>query len=79
MFWKPVPDSGASIKFTRFPEERGPNRLRGHSADTPKVKFGETHAKLLQILAHPTRFERVTFAFGGQRDPFSTGRVRPVL
>jgi hypothetical protein len=38
MFWKPVPDSGASIKFTRFPEERGPNRLRGHSADTPKVK-----------------------------------------
>jgi len=22
--------------------------------------------KLLKLLAHPTRFERVTFAFGGQ-------------
>jgi hypothetical protein len=28
-----------------------------------KLKFG----KYLLSLAHPTRFERVTFAFGGQR------------
>jgi hypothetical protein len=47
----PVPDG--------YREERRENGLRGHSADSD-VREGRK-------LAHPTRFERVTFAFGGQR------------
>src|SRR5262245_56962045 len=38
--------------------ERDANWLRGHSADRWTAISGK--------LAHPTRFERVTFAFGGQ-------------
>jgi hypothetical protein len=32
-----------------------------------KIFQGEYRSKPLILLAHPTRFERVTFAFGGQR------------
>src|SRR2546429_3968566 len=39
--------------------ERRENGLRGHSADN--------EVRECRKLAHPTRFERVTFAFGGQR------------
>ena len=37
-----------------------------------------THAALLKDLAHPTRFERVAFAFGGQRskDTETKARIR---
>ena len=32
-----------------------------------KIKFLPKFKKCLNLLAHPTQFERVTFAFGGQR------------
>ncbi len=32
-----------------------------------RTKKGNKISSLMRQLAHPTRFERVTFAFGGQR------------
>jgi hypothetical protein len=57
----------------------GAVRLAGHGRDsqidlsrlqdTTRTRGLRLTSKLLISLAHPTRFERVTFAFGGQRSP----------
>src|SRR5690606_30228572 len=51
-------------------DHAAPTRQRaycGHIADTSPRRGRYNVAKSLRILAHPTRFERVTSAFGGQR------------
>jgi hypothetical protein len=41
------------------------DELRGQSAGVSTKALGVTRPNPLKRLAHPTRFERVTFAFGG--------------
>jgi hypothetical protein len=59
--------------------------------DTARTRVLRLTSKLLNLLAHPTRFERVAFAFGGQRsmppiveqlfspNAVSTGRLQLTL
>ncbi len=57
--------SRSTIWPSRFPS---PTVARGDYMVTRTNITGQLRgAKLLKVMAHPTRFERVTFAFGGQR------------
>src|SRR5579871_4173057 len=56
-------DRASFLAHRTLQPERDANRLRGHSADNRREGWKK--------LARPTRFERVTFAFGGQRSLIS--------
>ena len=47
--------------------ELAKNRLSGHSPDAALLGTFEILVNCLKRLAHPTEFESVTSAFGGQR------------
>ena len=57
---------GVETHKARTGRERPSTRFRGHNADKGFLGGVGKASKALEVLAHPTGFEPVTSAFGGQ-------------
>src|SRR6266481_10023360 len=63
-----------TLRQQNFPD--APLGMADHLCGTALWDKSPKTTKSLNLLAHPTRFERVTFAFGGQRSFFEPNRGR---